>query len=56
MSTLVLNIGTGFLQKSYDILGAMENYVTLRLNADGKSQEFKTKIVKGKKQTPIVWN
>lgn len=56
MSTISLNIGSGFLQKSYDILGSMENYVYLRLNADGRTQEYRTKIVEGKKQTPIVWN
>ena len=56
MSTLSLNIGSGFLQKSYDILGSMENYVLLRLNVDGRTQEYKTKIVVGKKKTPIVWN
>ena len=38
MSTLTLNIKQGFLQKSYDIIGAMENYVVLRLNAEGRSQ------------------
>lgn len=38
MSTLTLNIKSGFLQKSYDILGSMENYVILRLNAEGRTQ------------------
>lgn len=38
MSTLSLNISSGFLQKSYDILGSMENYVYIRLNADGRTQ------------------
>lgn len=38
MSTLSLNIGTGILQKSYDIIGSMENYVYLRLTADGRTQ------------------
>ncbi len=56
MSTLTLNIKTGYLQKSYDILGAMENYVVIKLNAEGRTQEFKTRIVKGEKKTPIVWN
>jgi hypothetical protein len=38
MSTLTINVKTGFLQKSYDIIGPMENYVVLRLIADGRSQ------------------
>ena len=56
MSTLTLNVQTGFLQKSYDIIGAMENYVTFTLNAEGRTQQFRTKIVKGEKKTPIIWN
>ncbi len=47
MSTLTLNIKSGYLQKSYDILGAMENYVVIKLTAEGRTQEFKTRIVKG---------
>lgn len=38
ISTLTLNINTGFLQKSYDIIGAMENYVYIKLTADGRTQ------------------
>ena len=56
MSTLSLNIGSGFLQKSSDTFGSMENYVYFKLTADGRTQEYRTKIVQGKKQTPIVWN
>ena len=55
-STLSINIGSGFLQKSSDLLGSMENYVVLKLIAEGRTQEYRTKIVTGKKQTPIVWN
>lgn len=57
MSTLTLNIKSGSLQKSYDIIGAMENYVVLNLIIDGRSQRVaNTKIVKGEKLKPIVWN
>jgi hypothetical protein len=56
MSTLSINIGSGFLQKSYDLFGSMENYVILKLIAEGRTQEYRTKIVTGKKQTPIIWN
>lgn len=56
MSTLSLNIKTGFLLKSQDWFGSMENYVVLRLHAEGRTVESMTKIVKGDKKTPIVWN
>jgi hypothetical protein len=56
MSTLSINIGSGFLQNSFDLFGSMENYVVLKLIADGRTQEYRTKIVTGKKQSPIIWN
>lgn len=57
MSTLTLNVKFGRLSKSYDILGSMENYLKLNLVIDGKTQpSITSKIVKGEKNTPIVWN
>ena len=56
MSTLTLSINTGYLHRSYEIIGPMENYVIVKLNADGRSQEYKTKIVKGNKKSDINWN
>jgi hypothetical protein len=56
MSNLRLQINNGFLHESYDMIGKMENYVYLKLTADGQTREFKTKIVAGEKKKPIVWN
>jgi hypothetical protein len=38
MSTLSINVKSGLLNKNYDFVGKMENYVYFKLIADGKSQ------------------
>lgn len=48
MSTLTINVKNGFLQKSYDIMGTMENFVVLKLIINGQTvSTVKTRVVKG---------
>lgn len=57
MSRVELTITYAVLNRSYDIVGKMENYVRVRvLNVPGGTSEYKTKIVEGDKDVKIVWN
>jgi hypothetical protein len=38
MSNLRINITSGLLNKNYDLIGKMENYVLLKLTADEQSR------------------
>jgi len=52
MSKVEVTIRYAKLNKNYDIVGKMENYVKVRIsNGTGASSEFKTKIVPGDKNT-----
>lgn len=57
MSKIELTIAYATLNKNYDLVGKMENYVRVKVsNGLGGSTEFKTKIVPGEKDTPIRWD
>lgn len=57
MSTLQLTVRQAILNKSYDIMGKMENYVYVKFsNGLGETSEYRTDIVDGEKDKPIVWN
>ena len=57
MSRVELTITYAILNKNYDIVGKMENYVRVRLvGAQGATAEYKTKLAEGDKNTRIVWN
>ena len=56
MSRVELTITYAILNKNYDIVGKMENYVRVRLvGAQGATAEYKTKLAEGDKNTRIVW-
>jgi Ca2+-dependent lipid-binding protein len=57
MSKVELTIRYAILNKNYDIVGKMENYVKVKVNnGTGGPSEFKTKIVPGDKNVSIQWN
>ena len=57
MSKVELTITYAILNKSYDVVGKMENYVRVRLvGTQGATAEYKTKLTEGDKNTKIVWN
>ena len=57
MSKVEVTIRYANLNKNYDIVGKMENYVKVKVNnGTGGSSEFKTKIVPGEKDLNIQWN
>jgi len=57
MSKVEVTIRHANLNKNYDIVGKMENYVKVKVNnGTGGSSEFKTKIVPGEKDLNIQWN
>jgi Ca2+-dependent lipid-binding protein len=57
MSRIELTVTYALLNKSYDLVGKMENYVRVRVVGEkGATAEYKTKIVDGDKNTKIVWN
>jgi Ca2+-dependent lipid-binding protein len=57
MSRVELTITYALLNKSYDAVGKMENYVRVRvLGAVGGTSEYKTKITEGEKNAKIIWN
>jgi len=57
MSKVELTISSAVLNKNYDFLGKMENYVKVVINNGvGGTSEFKTKIVPGEKDKPTTWN
>ena len=56
MSTLQLNVTQGTLKKSSEIYGKMDNYVLIKLHANGRETEYKSTIVPGAKDKPITWN
>jgi len=57
MSKVEVTIRYANLNKNYDIIGKMENYVKVKVNnGTGGSSEFKTKIVPGEKDLNIQWN
>ena len=55
--TLQLHVTQGTLKKSSEIMGKMDNYVLIKLHANGTEKEFRSTIVPGAaKEKPIVWN
>jgi len=57
MSKVEVTIRYARLNKSYDIVGKMENYVKVKVNNGlGGATEFRTKIVPGEKNKDINWN
>jgi Ca2+-dependent lipid-binding protein len=57
MSKVEVTIRYATLNKNYDFVGKMENYVKVKVNnGTGGSTEFKTKIVPGDKDSKIEWN
>lgn len=56
MSTLQLTVTQGVLKKSSEIIGKMDNYVFVRVHANGKTSDYKSTIVPGAKDKPITWN
>lgn len=57
MSQVEITINYAVLNKSADLVGAMENYVRVKVNNGvGGTSDFKTKIIPGKKKEPITWN
>ncbi len=56
MSKVEITVTYATLTKNYDTFGKMENYVRLRSSNGGQVSEYKTKIVEGEKDKPIVWN
>lgn len=57
MSRVELTVTYAILNKSYDAVGKMENFVRVRvLGAAGGTSEYKTKIVEGDKNVKIIWN
>lgn len=54
MSKVEVTIRYATLNKNYDFIGKMENYVKVKVNnGTGGSTEFKTKIVPGDKDSKI---
>lgn len=57
MSKVELTISSAVLNKNYDFLGKMENYVKVVINNGvGGTSEFKTRIVPGEKDKATTWN
>lgn len=52
MSNLQITVNQAVLNKSFELIGKMENYVKIIVN----NQEYRTGIVAGEKDKPIVWN
>ena len=57
MSKVEVTIRYAVLNKNYDIVGQMENFVKVKVNNGlGGTSDFKTKIIPGDKDKPITWN
>lgn len=57
MSRVEVTVTYALLNKSYDLVGKMENYVRVRvLGVQGNTAEYKTKLTEGDKNTKIIWN
>lgn len=53
--TLNLNIVNATVQRNTEIIGRMELFVVAKLVAAGRTTEYKTKIVKGRKGELAYW-
>jgi hypothetical protein len=51
-----LNILNAIVQRDTEIIGRMELFVVAKLSVGGRTQEYKTRIIKGRKGELAVWN
>ena len=57
MSRVEVTITYVILNKSYELIGKMDNFVRVRVvGAPGNTAEYKTKVTAGEKNTKIIWN
>jgi hypothetical protein len=54
--TLNVNVLNAIVQRNTEIIGRMELFVVLKLVAAGRTSEYKTRIVKGRKGELATWN
>lgn len=54
--TLNVNILNAIVQRNTEIIGRMELFVVVKLIAAGRTSEYKTRIVKGRKGELASWN
>lgn len=55
-ANLSVNILNAVVSRDTEVVGRMELFVTVKLTAGGRTQEAKTKIIKGRKNELTTWN